>query len=206
MELVSGPHTCLTENDQKAMLAKEVKRIIRNVFEPACRDHGFRRTKRGGLGWYHPVDDHYFVITFRTPRQWNRHWGGFLECKLRIQDQNNPWIPARSNPLERSIVSLASKAERETIRDRYNQAAARTTIPDGTPDHLTIMERQLSEMLRVPLDGPLSAESDENEFFCGSIRKKTCDGGPRSFWSGFRSGWRTWPTSGGVGTKRPLGI
>ena len=65
------------------MLAKEVKRIIRSVFEPACRDHGFRRTKRGGIGWYHPVDDHYFVITFRTPRQWNRHWGGFLECTMR---------------------------------------------------------------------------------------------------------------------------
>ena len=109
MELVSGPHTCLTENDQKAMLAKEVKRIIRSVFEPACRDQGFRRTKRGGLGWYHPVDDHYFVITFRTPRQWNRHWGGFLECKLRIQDQKNPWIPERRNPMERSIVSLAAK-------------------------------------------------------------------------------------------------
>ena len=44
------------------MLAKEVKRIIRDVFETACQDHGFRRTKRGGLGWYHPLDDHYFVI------------------------------------------------------------------------------------------------------------------------------------------------
>jgi uncharacterized protein (TIGR02996 family) len=163
MEPASRPDTCLTENDQKTMLAKEVKRIIRSVFEPACRDHGFRRTKRGGLGWYHPVDDHYFVITFRTPRQWNRHWGGFLECRLRIQDQINPWIPERRNPMEHSIVSLASEADREAIRDRYDKAAARTTIPNATPDHLTIMERELSEMLRVPLDGPLSAESD-NEF------------------------------------------
>ena len=145
------------------MLAKEVKRIIRSVFEPACRDLGFRPTKRGGIGWYHPVDDHYFVITFRMSRQWNRHWGGFLECKMRIQDQINPWIPELRHPMERSIVSLASDAEREAIRHWYNEAAARTTIPDETPDHLTMMERELSEMLRVPLDGPLSAESD-NEF------------------------------------------
>ena len=145
------------------MLAKEVKRIIRSAFEPACRDHGFRRTKRGGVGWYHPVDDHYFVITFRTPRQWNRHWGGFLECTMRVQDQINPWIPEFRHPMERSIVSLASDAERETIRHWYNEAAARTTIPDETSHHLTMMERELSEMLRVPLDGPLSAETD-NEF------------------------------------------
>ena len=65
--------------------------------------------------------------------------------------------------MERSIVSLASDAERETIRCWYNEAAVKTTIPDETSDHLTIMERELSAMLRVPLDGPVSAESD-NEF------------------------------------------
>lgn len=142
------------------MLAKEVKRIIREVFETASQDHGFRRTKRGGLGWYHPVDDHYFIATFRTPRGWNRHWGGFLECKLRIQDQANPRIAALRKPLERSLVSLACEADRETIRLWYNEAAAMTTVPEETADHLTGMERELSEMLRVPLQAPLSAACD----------------------------------------------
>ena len=36
------------------MLAKEVEHIIREVFETTCQVHGLRRTKRGGLGWYHP--------------------------------------------------------------------------------------------------------------------------------------------------------
>lgn len=143
------------------MLAKEIKRIIRQVFAAVCREHGFHRTKRGGLGWYHPVDDHYFVITFRTPRRWNRHWGGFLECKLRIQDQINPWIPAFRRPFERSIVSLTCKADRETMRRWCNEAAAMTTVPDETHDSLTTMERDLSEKLRVPLQAPLSAECDD---------------------------------------------
>ena len=142
------------------MLAKDVKRIIRQVFETECRDRGFKRTKRGGLGWYQPVDDHYFVITFRTPRQWNRLWGGFLECKLRIQDQINPRIPALRKSLDCSIVSLATEADRETMRHWYNEVAAMTTIADGGPDYLTHLERELSEMLRVPLDAPLSAEHD----------------------------------------------
>ena len=116
-----------------------------------------------GLAGTIPVDDHYFVITFRTPRPWNRHWGGFLECKLRIQDQINPPIPSLRKPLECSIVSLASNADRETMRSWYDEAAAMTTIPDEAPDHLTNMERELSEMLRVPLQAPLSAECD-NEF------------------------------------------
>ena len=123
------------------MLAKEVKRIIRHVFEKGCRDLGFHRTKRGGLGWYHPVDDHYFVITFRMPRPWNLHWGGFLECKLRIQDQINPRIPALRKPLECSIVSLAGNADRETMRCWHNEAAALTTNPDEASDYLTNLER-----------------------------------------------------------------
>jgi len=32
------------------MLAKEVKRIIRRVFEKECPEHEFDRTKVGGLG------------------------------------------------------------------------------------------------------------------------------------------------------------
>ena len=142
------------------MLAKEVKCIIREVFETTCQDLGFRRTKRGGLGWYHPLDDHYFVITFRTPRGWNRHWGGFLECKMRIQDQINPHLAELRKPLECSTVSLASEADRETMRHWYNEAAARTTVPDETVDHLTALERELCEMLRLPLHAPLSAACD----------------------------------------------
>jgi len=142
------------------MFAKEVKRLIRDIFETACQVHGFRRTKRGGLGWYHPLDDHYFVIAFRTPREWNRHWGGFLECKMRIQDQINPRFAELRKPLERSIVSLASEADRETMRHWYNETAARTTVPEETVDHLTALERKLCEMLRVPLHAPLSAACD----------------------------------------------
>jgi len=145
------------------MLAKEVKRIIRQASENGFQNLGFHRTKRGGLGWYHPVDDHFLTVTFRTPRPWNRHWGGFLECRLRIQDQINPRIPTFRNPVEFSVVSLVNHADRETMRRWYNEAAAMTTNPDAAPDYLTDLERKLSGMLRIPLQAPLSAESD-NEF------------------------------------------
>ena len=76
----------------------------------------------------------------------------------RIQDQINPHLAELRRPLERSIMSLANEADRETMRRWYNEAAARTTVPDETVDHLTALERELCEMLRVPLQAPLSAE------------------------------------------------
>lgn len=57
-------------------------------------------------------------------------------------------------------MALASDADRETIRDKYNEAAALTTNPDGTPDDLTKGEQKLSEILRIPLLAPLSEECD----------------------------------------------
>jgi uncharacterized protein (TIGR02996 family) len=143
------------------MLAHEVQHTIRPVLSKWCRAHGFRLTRRGGLGWYHPIEDHFFVIGFRVPRRWNQHWGGFLECQLSVQDQINPWIGTVRPALTRSVVSLVSAADRETMRCWYNEAAARTTIPEQAGEPLTEIERRLAEMLRVPLTGPLS---DGNEF------------------------------------------
>jgi uncharacterized protein (TIGR02996 family) len=46
------------------------------------------------------------------------------------------------------------------MRHWYNETAAMTAIPEETADHLAGMERGLSEMLRVPLQAPLSAAYD----------------------------------------------
>ncbi len=151
------------------MHAKEVQQVIRPVFSKWCAAHGFRLTQRGGLGWYHPVEDQYFVIGFRIPRRWNRHWGGVLECRVSVQDQINPWIADARPALTHSVVALVSDADRETMRCWYNEAAARTTIPEETGEPLTEMERRLADMLQVPLQAPLS---EGNEFL---MRYHTAD-------------------------------
>ena len=68
------------------MLAKEVKRIIRSVFEPACRDHGFRRTKRGGIGWYHPYGGWYAGGSYLI-RESDQHY--------RLKEVNGRWEPGK---------------------------------------------------------------------------------------------------------------
>lgn len=142
------------------MRAKEVRQVIRSVFADWCRAHGFRRTKGHDPGWYHPVEEHFFVVKFWTGLLWSEHWGGGVNCSVSVRDQIQRPLGPLQPVVSRPIVSLVSDADRETMRHWYNEAAARTTIPEESDDPLAKIERGHAETLKIPLVGPLSAEHD----------------------------------------------
>ncbi len=62
--------------------------------------------------------------------------------------------------LSRPIVSLASDADRETMRQWYNEAAAQTNLPEASDDSLVKIERRHAATRKIPLVEPVSAEHD----------------------------------------------
>jgi uncharacterized protein (TIGR02996 family) len=142
------------------MRAQEVRQVIRSVFAAGCRAHGFRRIPGHDLGWYHPGEEHFFVIKFRTGLLWSEHWGGGIHCSVSVRDQIQRPLGAFQPVVWRPVVSLVSDADRDMMRDWYNEAAARTTIPEETDDPARKSERRYAETLKIPLAGPLSAKHD----------------------------------------------
>ncbi len=142
------------------MRAHEVRQIIRSVFADWCRAHGFRRTKGHDAGWYHPVEEHFFVIKFQPGLFWGEHWGGGVRCWVSVRDQIHRPLGPHQPVVWRPVVSLVSDADRETMRHWYNEAAAKTTVPDESDDPLAHTERRHAETLKVPLVEPLPTEND----------------------------------------------
>jgi hypothetical protein len=141
------------------MRSEEVRQVIRSAFSDWCRAHGFRRTKGHAPGWYHPVEDHFFVIEFERELLWSEHWGGGVSCSVSVRDQIHRPLGAHQPVLERPVVSLVSDADREMMRHWYNEAAARTTIPEETDDPFTKIERQHAQALKIPQPGSWRLEN-----------------------------------------------
>ncbi len=81
-------------------------------------------------------------------------------CWISVRDQIQRPLGPRQPVVWRPIVSLVSDDDRETMRQWYNEAVAKTTVPDESDDSVTRVGRELAAALKIPLVEPSPADHD----------------------------------------------
>jgi len=110
------------------MYSTEVYKILRELFAPWCKDHGFKRTKGGLLGWYRQIGNEYLVFWFQC---WTNGWDEYAGSKFTIEFQlaNKPIIGVGSN--RKRLPALLDRPHLEQVRQIQNEVISKMSPPNN---------------------------------------------------------------------------
>jgi hypothetical protein len=107
----------------------EVYSIIRQVLTPWCKQHGFRRTKGGMLGWYKPIGNQFIVLWFQVSQDgWDEYAGSKFVVEFQISDE--PLIGAAHNQRWR-LPKFLNDDDLDCVRRMQNDVIVKLEKPDS---------------------------------------------------------------------------
>ena len=111
------------------MKSTEVYKIVQQELASWCREHGFKRTKGGMLGWYKPIGDKFIVFWFQVSQDgWDEYAGSKFVVEFQISDE--PIIGAGESEQRWRLPEFLNEDELEKVRSMQNAVIAKLEKPD----------------------------------------------------------------------------
>jgi len=127
MTITSDKKVYVTHEWYCSMKSTEVYRIARQIIAPWCKEHGFKRTKDGMLGWYKPVGDKFLVFWFQVGTRWDDLAGSSFIVEFQVSER--PLIGDGLN-LRWRLPRFLDEEELERVRRMQNAVIAKLEKPD----------------------------------------------------------------------------
>ena len=110
------------------MYAAEVYKIARNVLAPWCKQHEFKRTKSGVLGWYRPVEDGFLVFWLQCSTEgWDAYAGSKFVVVFNLVDR--PEANSYYGTQWKRLPHLLTQAQLDEVKQLQNRVIAKLTPP-----------------------------------------------------------------------------
>jgi hypothetical protein len=107
----------------------EVYSIIRQALASWCKEHGFRRTEGGMLGWYKPIGNQFIIFWFQVSRDgWDEYAGSKFIVEFQISDE--PFIGAGHHNQRWRLPKFLNEDELEHVRRIQNAVIAKLEKPN----------------------------------------------------------------------------
>ncbi|MCM3869834.1 MAG: hypothetical protein ND895_03905 [Pyrinomonadaceae bacterium] len=111
------------------MKSTEVYSIVRNILASWCKEHGFRRTGGGMLGWYRPIGDRFILFWFQVSRDgWDEYTGSKFIVEFQISDE--PQIGSGHHDQRWRLPKFLTGDQLELIRQLQNRVIAKLEKPN----------------------------------------------------------------------------